>query len=521
MTTYYISKNGNNANSGLSLALAKRTMFDAGANLGALEAASSGDTILFDDGVYVDSEIESSAGVACIVTAKGIAIDSVNPYGATIASSSTGDSIVKTSGSFSGLTLTFGKITLSGYGGYLPPIGIKFSPTATATLDLGGVVINAVSTRSVYLSQANTVTVTIRGDGVTINDSPAAIYAPTLGPADILLKNVKCINNAVTTNTAAIYLKATAAGSNIQIINPVINSNLATAFPDATYSAIQIISSDNALVYNPFVTLTTDSVAAGHGGGYGVEMKSASTTITAHNNRIIGGTINIDVFGGIGALVGTDGATAYDNKSNSCVIKGVTVNCGSKFEGAGGHGVMGGNNTGTLLQGNIVKGASLGVLLKATTTGLIIGNKTYNCTGKHIYLKGCTSCNVESNESYLATTDTGSALYFGVNIATNNATCLAKNNIIVGSGVIAAKYVTRDASQDVTLSNNLYITDSDATLPAAVANVGATDYATVAAYLAAVEANGGNLSERPNISILECNASGLFISPVPGLHIPI
>lgn len=521
MATYYVSKTGNNANSGLSLVLAKRTMFDSGADSGAYEAASNGDTILFDDGVYVDSEIECSAGANFLITAKGLKFDSVNPYGATIATTSTSDSIVKTSGTFSGLTLSFGKIILSGSGGNLPIYGIRFAASATSTLDLGAVKVEAVSQRSVFLNIANTVAATIIGNGCIFNNSQSGLYASALGPASIIVENLTYTNAAVTANVPAISLWATAENTKIQLINPTVNSNLDVTFPNANYSAIQIVSVDDALIYNPHVTITTDSVAAGHGSAYGVEIKSNSATITAANGRIIGGNVNIDVYGGIAALIGTDTAGAFDNKCNNGIIKGVTVNAGPKFQGASGHGIFSGNNTGTVLQGNIAKGLSLGVLLKATISGSIIGNKTFNCNGKHVYLKGCTSCNVEGNESYLSETDTGSVLYFGINGAVNNVTCTAKNNIVVGHGAIAGKYIVREASQDVTLSNNMYVTPSGASVSSVIATDGATDYSTVAEYLAAVEANGCNLSKRPDISILEKNNSGLYISPAPGFYIPI
>lgn len=519
MAIIYLSKNGSNANNGSTLALAKRTMYDAGANQGAHEAATAGDTILIDDGVYGAAEIESSAGIGYYTVTKSITLDSVNPYGATLASSSISNGAIRASGAgLGGATVTLGKLNLTGDSVTLN-YGITINVSAGPfTFNIGDAKVTA-AIYGVYVTAANTIEVHVTSNGCELNAGYSGFYAQTLGnnsTVDLIEPIVNCLGK--TTASPAIAIKATGSGVQASVVSPVITVTHAAGFPANQDTGISILNIDNALIYNPVITATT---ASSVGTINAAVIDCDSGTLTANRGKIIGGNLTLDTNGGIAAVIGHDTSSAGNDRCNFGLIRGVKVNGGSKFRAGSGHSTMLSYNQDGLQVANQINGAGLGPLLKATTRGRAVGNSVKNCSVSYLQFKGCTSSTSDGNECYLDNT-TGVGLSATVNGAVNNATCTASGNVFHVNADADGLLIGINASQDVIPYQSIFNVLTGATLATNVCSVNGTNYTDIASYIAAVETSAEVIEDYvvPS-SIGYGSSSGLYLEVAPGINLPL
>jgi hypothetical protein len=518
MTIYYVSKSGNNANDGLTLANAKRTLWDSGANNGAHEAAADGDTILFDDGIYSGSEIELSAALGYTLNPKGVKFDSVNPFGATLAST-VATAVFRINGAFASKSLSFGKINIDG-DTVTPNYGVWFAPTSgPATLDMGEAVVKKSAFYSVYVNAANTVQVIVKDNASDLTATRNPIDATTLGASSsITLSGTKCRTTSKTVARPAINIIATAAGCSAQVLEPIITIAHDATFPVQGDGGILIKNIDNALIYKPSVTVTT---ASANGTIVGAQIDCDSATLTAHRGSIIGGSFNLDANGGIGAVYGHDTSNAGDNRCNFGLIRGVKVNGGSKFIAGLGHAVMLGNAQDGFAAGNEVNGAGIGCLLKATTRGRFNANKMRACASTYIQVKGCADSTSDGNEIFMDDS-AGIGINANANGAVNSSNCTVTGNILHVNVACTGKLVAIETGQGVTMSQNIYNVLAAASIPATPFTVGASNYTTIDTYLAAQETTGKKITDRViSLSTGGGSASGLYLEVAPGVNLPL
>jgi hypothetical protein len=494
MATIFIAKHGNNANSGLTLALAKRTMFDSGVDSGAYELAVDGDTILFDDGVYTPSEIESSAGLGYFTNQKSIFIDSVNAYGATLQSSST-VAVYRVSAAMANKTAGFGPngINLGG-GSVVQNDAILLTPTAGPfTFDLGAVRVTTATFYPVNITSANTVEIHLLGSP-DLTSNRGGIDALTLGNnSSITLSSpiARCLVKQV--GRAMFNFVATGAGVKVTLLEPKVEIEHFAAFPAQQDYGISIKNVDSPLVYKPEISLRTLSAT---GTAYGVHVDCDNVTYPAHRAKVIGGTVDIDVNGGIAVLIGHDGANAYDNTSNNGFISGTRIVGGLKFRDApsAGHGVMQGSNQNGLTTGIDIVSSGIGLLFKRTTGAKAVGGRTRNCKQSHLQLKGCTNTSMDGVHIYLDG-NVGVGLIANADGATNNTGCTATGNIFHASGAISGKLVDIQASQDVTMYQSVYNILDTAVLPATVISKAGVNYSSLSTAIAAIEPTASIVNE--------------------------
>jgi hypothetical protein len=515
MTTIYVSKNGDNANDGLTLATAKRTMFDAGANQGAYELASNGDTILFNDGIYSGSEIETTAGAGYLLTSKGLTLNSINPFKATLASTVT-TAVVRVSGAFAGLTLSFGEINLDG-DGVVPNYGVWFAPTSgTAGLSLGSIIVKQAAIHSVYCAQANTVQVNITCDNPELHAVRSGINCPTLGTnSTVDLTKPNCIITNKVVSAGCIFIKATGVGCTANVLEPVISVNHASAMAAQADFGVQIMNIDNALIYKPIINAYTEATVNGTINAAVIDCDIG--TLTAHRGRILGGILNLDTNGGIGAVIGHDTTGAGDDLCNYGIIQSVEVNGGSKFEANDGHAIMQGYCQNGNSIDNRVRNVGIGVLLKATTNGKASGNKIKKANLSFLQMKGCTDSEINGNYVYMDDA-VGAGLVCNANGVTSSSGCTANGNNFIVEKEATGKFIAISTGEGVTVHQSSYIVKDDAVLPSTLATVGASNYTTVAAYIAAQETDAKSLNSLPDEIAGRKHLEGLFIDNNDGTY---
>jgi hypothetical protein len=516
--TVYVSKNGNNANDGLTLATAKRTLWDP-VLTGAHTLAVDGDTILFDDGVYSGAEIELAAGNGYINSVKALHYDSINPYGATLASTSVTGGVFKMTGAFANKTLSFGKIIMDG-DGIVPNYGIQFSPTSgPATLNLGDLKIMKSVFSAVQCSQANTVQVFVSDNGAELHSNRAAVNIPTLGAAsDVTLSNTKCHIIDKTQAVGAIVIKATGAGCRATILEPKINISYANTFPAQADFGIRLTNIDYPLVYNPQIEATTLSAT---GTIDAVSIDCDDAVLTALRPRIIGGELRMDTNGGIGAVIGHDTPNAGDHRSNFGLIQGVKVYGTDRWASNVGHAVMLGYTTNSLATGNEAHNVGIGLLMKGTTTCRMAGNKVKKAAAAFMEFKGATDSSFDGNTLYLD----GAAGHVFVTKLNNqsanapNTNCSADGNIIVLRSSFSGQLSDIVAGDtNTTMTKNIYAIAETATMSAnPLATVGASTYATLSSFLAAVDANASIVRTFPD----DPGGAVVWLEVAPGISLPI
>jgi hypothetical protein len=498
MTIYYISLDGDNNNTGLSLATAKKSMFDSSSALGAYEIAVDGDTILFADGVYTADLIETSAGLGYINNQKAIFIDSVKPYGATLLGNTSSTVYQINTAALANKTCGFGAngINLSKPGAPVRQnYTILLTPTAgPVNIDLGNVNCADAIFYNVNITAANTIEIHVTGSPKMVSDR-SGIDALTLGNnSSVVLDKPSSTCNKKLTGRAAFNLVATGAGVVVNILEPEVFINHDSSFGALQDYGIRIINVDNALVYKPTVNILSDSTL---GTAYGVQIDCADAVLTAHKGRIIGGDFYLDCNGGITALIGHDSSNAFDNRANNGLIKGIKIRSGDKFLNApvSGHGAMQGNITNGLTTGCFIDSAGYGILLKRTTTSRGISNKVRGAFNSFLHLKGCTDSSLDANEVFM---DTGIGAGFIANAdgAVNNTGCSGSGNIFHVNEGCVGKLLDIQTSQVVTLSQTIYNILEGASLPANPITYQGTVRASVEAHITASEASAVVISDR-------------------------
>ena len=441
---------GNDANDGSTKALAKLTIDSA------ISAASAGDTIMINDGTYV----ENSAGNGWLVVNKFLTISAENDYKAIIRSSGTNRVIYNNTAGAG--TMTWNKVVIDGEGntaaGYTTNAnatlhslvfnGTKFIDTTSNLCAISHVNINLTATDCILSSSAitdyafatsgwiTTGSVTISGLTVNIAGMTSSvsygIYIPSqgieaTGPTCSIKNCNVTINNTSSVSCYAIYT--------FQCQNVDISGNSVYMYGAGSLQGIR-----------------HDGYAAG---------VNCNRAKIYNNNVYYYGTA-----GGIMILLGSDGYVANSrNTANYCMVYNNYVEQVTRTSTTAVHGIMISWQTGGIMYGNISKNLGINYLLKGTqgTTiccgNLAIGNFDSSGSNYFLYAKGSTGGIFANNTCYLEKNSSACSLFTAASnsagISVDSTGVIVKNNIFF-CDIAPSGHVYVANSNTATFSNNLY-----------------------------------------------------------------
>ena len=512
MPTFYVSKSGNDGNSGASEVLAKLTIGSA------ISAASAGDTISIGDGVWAGADMQSGA-TGYILLSKTLSF--VLSPGATSASI---DPSVVTAGirinNASDVGLSVGAGVNIGNSLVTPDFGVYAKPgSGTCNINFDGSVTDSTF-YAIYIDSAAVGVTHLTGTGMVVKGLRSGIYAPALvSGSSVMLTNpvVMCLNKLI--GSGAIYIRAAGAGCSCSIVNPVVTVSHSSSMALQSDRGVSIINIDNALVVNPAVSVTTSSAA--NGSIIGVEIDCDSGSLTANRGRILGGVLTLDANGGIGAIIGHDASSAGNYRCNYGLISGVVLNGGNKFRSFLGHGIMLSYSQDSFACLNTVANAGIGTLLKRATRCRFNANKMYRCSSAYIQTKACTDSIQDGNEVIFDTVLSGAGVVSNPDGAENSSGCSFTGNVLsVGAGGTPSVIVSIDNSQGTIGYQNTFAVAVGASLPNPCAVRQSVNYSTMAGYVAAEEPSS-RVTEVPQAPKIGSAGARQTYSPAPGVQLAL
>lgn len=350
---YAIGSDANNYSQAQNKSSPKLTLASA------LSAAVAGDTIKINDGTYTAATFHDITS--------GVSISPENAYAVTLKCAAGQAQVVRVGAA--GETITIGAVIVDAESNSAAScIGINGTTARGVVLD-GTRLINAGNARfaveSINSSQVLTFTA---HDVVVTNASTAGGIYLLLGAAAAVSINGAQLDNSAGVGIAsalrsAVYLNATAAAT---ILIRRVSGTWKTGSGGVSGSFIRASGCRGIIEDNRGMRLT-----GGDTSGALIRVDNASGVQTDgilirrnHGSQ--------ETTGGFLILVGADGASANDNKTNRCVISENDVS-GSDAASLM-HGIMIGNSLGGLISGNIVRKAAIPLLVKLCAEAVYVHN---------------------------------------------------------------------------------------------------------------------------------------------------
>lgn len=396
MTTIYTSKSGNNANSGLTLPLAKATAFDSGANSGSYEAAANGDTLLWDDGIYNGSEIDSTGSLGYWNCSKSLTVSAINNGSTTFRATGAVQSVLRASN-----VLTTGSVTFNG-------LVLDAQGTTSSACEIGDITaaVNAAVTNCsiktgsgyglVTFMRRNTLNVSnisIEGSCSTAGfASTSSLGNIASAPCTINITSVR-LDLSIGSGSADIPgIVLARATSPLSAVNVAIDTVYGSVTGSATNGAVGILlkNIDSAVVNGDGgKTLTINSTSAADE-SYGINVYGVSTA-RADNPVLKGKGQRIEFFApsGRGIVIGGSGLT--DGYCTGGVVSGWRV-YGKYYASDTPHGIVLGVKATGAVVGCDVHDIYAAYLMSITDSGAIFQNvRAFDAYGSAFYSKGVTA----------------------------------------------------------------------------------------------------------------------------------
>lgn len=510
MATYYVSKStangsvvGSDSANGTSLSTPWRTISKA------VATAADGDTVLVNDGEYVDLEL-GAASVIAVSSAKSLVMRPIVPYAVTLRSTAASAQIVSLTGT-ANFTCVFGAFVIDGEipnapGTYQPTGVVLPNPAAQVAITLDGTEIKNCATQNILNSKRRG---TLRLVDVVFSGRIAQGVASTASGADaaamtVLVDGLRLDNAQVTVNALCRVLDFTRLSSSsisyslhVKRVTGLITApaSVGTSVAVALLVATGIGQGTNvdgktapliAELFDAEVRCESASATS-----YGIYIKNASAgaTAVAHNPVIRRNTLRFNVASGYAISAG-DTTTAYD--VNYPVIHHNVVTVPYRAS-ATPHCIAVGNVTGGLVYANKTFGGYVGYLAGINQGAIFSGNLSEGCYGYALYAKGCgaTTAPRFDNNTVVLTSKFGAARGAGLGVAaqggTNNAAVSFRQNIVYALTDLY-RYAEVGLSQAATFTSNVYCSAGPEGFASPWAYQAST-YATIGEWIAAREAS--------------------------------
>jgi hypothetical protein len=379
MPTFYVSKTatngyaiGDDSNNGTSKSTPKLTI------AGAQTAASTGDTVIINDGTYGET----------LTLTKGITYTPVTDYGVTIThpSANAGNPVITTS-SAAGVTFTFGKLIVDAYSvNGQAAIASASGANAVHSIVMNGTKLIAGNTyafRDRIVTGSSTLTgCIIESNSNTVGQVINCVLTRITGALTITNSTFTLnFSSASANNKGLWFVGASAVGDGATPSftftgNTVLQTNANTSAP-SNYFGLHI---QNATTFT-FENNLVDIDHSGTGNVMPVEISAYQSlptyegramSGTCHDNRIINrGTA------GVGILIGNDGFNGETfNKIAAMDVYNNYVECTSRATTT--HGILYGQADDGRIYGNYVKNVPLAIIFKGQSGGIMSGNIVEN-----------------------------------------------------------------------------------------------------------------------------------------------
>lgn len=449
MATKYVSQTatngysiGSDANDGSTKALAKLTLESA------ITAAAASDTIVINDGIYT--------AATYFDVAKALTINPEISYGVTLKCTGAVAQVIRVGAA--GVEIKLGKLIIDAENNATAScVGLYGTTARTITLDgtrLKNPGTGRFGVESIPSGQVITLNI-IEVDFYCVSTA-GAIYALLGAAAHVDINGLVVDNSAgpgVSANTRCpVYLNTSAAATH-RIRG--VSGTWKTASGSISASFIRTSGTRGIIERNKGMNLT-----GGDTNGCLIRCENTSTiqsdSLVIRKNQGVNATT-----GGFLILVGADGASANDNKTNYAMIFGNEV-AGTDAATLM-HGIMIGNSKGGVICGNKIYNAGIPVIAKLCSEAVyqIDNDIVFPHTGTSgcLRAKGCTNTQMAGNRIILASGSTNAMAVIDRDptIPTLSLTCSVLANTFyspVNVPLAAAVGGAADASTATFLLNN-------------------------------------------------------------------
>lgn len=466
----------------------------------AIANATSGDTIMLNDGSY-------AANTTYAISTKSLTFLPVVDYMATLTASLGASAAQVLHFSFSGGTLTLGKIILDGNatGTFPTNNGLTITDTAAkVTVNLNGTRIQNYVQNAVQATGTAT-KVDFTANGVEIIGSTAA--AGSRGGYffnGVIEGTLQWIDGAITISKkstatyGAIYLLARASGVVASVSNVTVALTLLTGLTGTSmHYGFRIWNIANVIIQDCEITLDGNGTTR-NGAPIWVSANTASPAVDSGGAIIRRNTISAFIAGGYGIVNGQDGSFATaDGLADNCVIEDNVI-IGNAASESSVHAILAGFCDAPTIRRNKMSRFGIGVICKDTNGGKVEANIATMITGQAFRSKGATNVEFNNNTSVFpsSTYQNGYSLYNDIDAVTGvSATGTVFRNNLCVNFVSTAGYFYNDSTSDATFENNNYVT-LGASDPTNGWSYRGSTYATLALWAAAREATAMAVNPR-------------------------
>lgn len=455
----------------------------------AFSTATSGDTIMCNDGTY-------SAATTYAISAKSFTINGVTDYGCVLTASTGASAAQVLHYSFSGGTLTLGRIVIDGLAdtGFPTSNGMTITDTAAAiTVTLNQTLIrnyvhNAIQATGTATKLNFTANAAIVQGSSAAAGSRGGYFFNGVTEGSLVWNGGSITLPSKSTATyGLIYLLARASGVTARITSVRASAILTSGLTgSSSHYGFRVWNVANALIEGNDITLDGNSTPRQFFGIW-TSANTASPAVNSDNAVIRFNTLRQYSAGGIGIANGQDGSFATaDGQANGAQIYGNRI-LGNAASETSTHAVLCGFVTTCTLWGNHTERFNIGYIFKdITTSALAYSNTATRITGQLFRSKGAANVTYANNTGVRPASAYASSycLYADWdNVTTVAATGTVFRNNVCLDLVTTSGYLLVDSTSDATGSHNTYI--STVAPPTNGWSYQGANYATLADWIAA------------------------------------
>ena len=458
----------------------------------ALAAINPGQTILLNGDPASPTVYNLSAFFS---VATGLSIDAVNPYGASITTSSSFYifSIAPTNGE----VVAFGKVILDGLN--TAPVGVYLTPQTT----LYNVYFNGTKLQNFTqipvksLGPDSKFRVYFKDAIITGADTQAAYKFSSVADGGIFVDGLTL--TLTRQNAFAVYMMSVIATTQTvkhevrRVVGRITIDDTLTS--DHNHFVLRTVNCDDIIYENNDIEVTTSGprscliyVATAAAGLYG-------RRAIIRNNRGLNGTA-----GGMVITIGDDDAAsaAFGFVNEGQVYDNLVY--GTSASNASLHGIFIGSGSNSRAYRNWVENVGIGLVDKEGNGSLWYDNIVVNCKSSYQRQKGSDNCLMTHNTCIATPGYTGDMQDVAPNVTTGNngsgssfvGNLYAALGLSAGSGAGQVRFSAVAVNQNPTFVKNDYY--SDTAIASGAWNYEASNYGTIAAWQAAHEADAINVN---------------------------
>lgn len=413
---------------------------------------------------------------------KGISIDSVYPYGATLRGTGAQTRVVNLAPT-AGQTITLGKIAIDATNSIgscvlVGDVATAFTVNATGTKFTNWTTQGFAGAAS---ATATKVKATLDSCQFVADNTRSALYFIGMIEGYVNLRNsTLTITNQNLSGHGGMFVRAKASGVQMSSVGNTFNISLDSGTSGTTFG-VQASNIVGANISNNSFTVT------GPSNGRSVEVVQIVATSAAPLDTTAAtvkyNVINHNANGGMCIEIGEDnqdsGSRSYQN---GAVVEGNTLFCNSVSQAGVTHGLFNGSGANTIFKTNFVKMAGIGIGDKEGSGAIYYSNVFVDCGNSYLRVKGANSGKYIHN-TFIKTSNGPGTLILVSNNQTNGHS--GTGNLVTGNifySTVNTTMLNDAGTEGITYGyNDYYSTAGLATNPWAV---GATNYATLSAWQA-------------------------------------